>query len=93
MPGAVRCRGVGLGLFLVVAGTGHATPRALAAQDFGTQSPATWIREIRLEESPAVINVAPVVPAVSLLASSSERVAGRSTGVCARSWNPCCIMG
>jgi catechol 2,3-dioxygenase-like lactoylglutathione lyase family enzyme len=61
MPCVVRRCGVGLGLFLVVAGSGQATPRTLAAQGLGAGSPVTWIREIRLEESPAVINVAPVV--------------------------------
>lgn len=60
-PDAVRRCAVVLGLVLVAAGGGPAAPAALAAQGFGPGSPVTRIREIRLQESPAVINVTPVV--------------------------------
>lgn len=60
-PDAVRRCAVVLGLVLVVAGGGRAASAGLAAQGFGPGSPVTRIREIRLQESPAVINVAPVV--------------------------------
>lgn len=52
-----RCRAAFLALLIVACGQRH----ALAAQGLGAGSPVTQVREIRLQESPAVINVTPVV--------------------------------